>query len=98
MMNEQDIAQKNMELSTEFSRYLFAHPEIEEQIPPEAEILFLPDYDPELREYNRKLGAQLSHKGTSIIFVRIKALRPKVFSRITDIEFVTSETSPDIGA
>ncbi len=36
--NEKEMVKKNIELSTEFSRYLFDHPELEEAIPPDAEI------------------------------------------------------------
>ena len=45
-MNEgKKLIERNIELSAEFSRYLFEHPEIEEQIPMDAEIILLPEFD-----------------------------------------------------
>jgi hypothetical protein len=37
------MIEKNIELSAEFSRFLFEHPELEEKIPLGAEIIFLPE-------------------------------------------------------
>lgn len=48
--------ERNIELSAEFSRYIFEHPEIEEEIPIDTEIILLPEYDKELKEFNLKLG------------------------------------------
>ena len=46
---EKKLIERNIELSTEFIRYLFEHPELEKEIPPGVEIVFLPDFDPELK-------------------------------------------------
>jgi len=46
----------NIELSAEFSRYLFEHPEIEEKIPVDAEIILLPEFNKELKEFNLQMG------------------------------------------
>jgi hypothetical protein len=48
---EKELVEKHIELSSEFSRYVFEHPEIEEKLASEAEIVFVPEYDEELREY-----------------------------------------------
>lgn len=86
MANENDMVTKNIELSAEFSRYLFEHPEIEERIPAEAEIVFLPEFDMELKEYNIRLGKQIEAEGVKVVYVAIKAMRPKTLSRIEYIE------------
>jgi hypothetical protein len=83
---EEELVEKNIELSSEFSRYVFEHPEIEEQLPSEAEIVFVPKYDKELTEYNLSLARDLEAAGTKVIYVRIERLRPKIFSRIEGLE------------
>jgi len=95
MAKEKELIERNIELSTEFSRYIFEHPELETIIPLGAEILFLPDFDPELKNYNLELGKKLEVNGTKIFYVRITRLRPKVFSRIEEIslgENITGRT------
>ena len=53
-----DLAQRNMILSFEFSRYLLEHPEIEVQIPEGASVVLLPEDDPELCEYNKQISGR----------------------------------------
>jgi hypothetical protein len=76
----------NIELSAEFSRYLFEHPEIEERIPVDAEIILLPDFDRELKEYNSQLGRNIENEGGKVFYISIKQIRPKALSRIEKIE------------
>ena len=86
---EQELVERNIELSAEFGRYVFEHPEIEDKLPKEAEIVFVPEYDRELKEYNLSLGRELEAVGTKVIYVRIERLRPKILSRIEGIELET---------
>jgi hypothetical protein len=53
-MKRTKLVQKNLELSFEFTRYLLAHPEMEEKIPKGAQVVLLPDYDERLRRFNLK--------------------------------------------
>jgi 5S rRNA maturation endonuclease (ribonuclease M5) len=76
----------NIELSAEFSRYLFEHPEIEERIPLDAEIILLLDFDRELKEYNSQLGRNIENEGGKVFYISIKQIRPKALSRIEKIE------------
>ena len=41
MSKEKEMIERNIELSAEFSRYIFEHPEIEEKIPLGAEIILV---------------------------------------------------------
>ena len=82
MTKEKEMIERNIELSAEFSRYLFEHPEIEENIPMEAEIILLPEFDQELKKYNLKLGKNVEASGAKVIYVTIKDIRPKTLSRI----------------
>jgi len=86
MNNEKDMVTRNIELSAEFSRYLFEHPQIEDRIPADAEIVFLPEFDQELKEFNICLGKQIEAEGGKVLYVAIKTMRPKTLSRIEDVE------------
>ena len=86
MDKEKEMVKRNIELSAEFSRYLFEHPEIEEKIPIESEIILLPEFDSELKEFNLDLGKQIEAEGGKIVYVSIKEIRPKALSRIEKIE------------
>jgi len=79
------MVQKNIQLSAEFSRYLFEHPEIESLLPRDAEIVLLPDFDAKLRAYNRKLGREMEERGEKVVYVRVGSLRPKTMSRIESV-------------
>ena len=80
------MIERNIELSAEFSRYLFEHPEIEEKIPLDSEIILLPEFDKELKEFNRGLGKNIESEGGKVVFISIKEIRPKTLSRIGKIE------------
>jgi hypothetical protein len=79
------MIERNIELSAEFSRYLFDHPDLEEIVPPDSEIVFLPEFDNDLKSFNLKLGKKLQKSGTPVIYIKIKKLRPKILSRIEGV-------------
>ncbi len=87
MMNKEErYVERNMELSAEFSRYIFEHPEIEEKIPIGTEIILLPEYDKELKEFNLKLGKDMESEGDKVVYIKIMGIRPKALSRIEKVE------------
>ncbi len=86
MTEERTLIERNIELSAEFSRYLFEHPEVEEQLPLGAEVALLPEFDEEIKTYNLSLGKKVEAEGDRVIYVSIKRLRPKALSRIEGIE------------
>lgn len=88
MNKEREMIERNIELSAEFSRYIFDHPEMEEKIPLDAEVILLPEFDKELREFNLQLGKNMENEGQKVIYVSIKEVRPKTLSRIEKIELV----------
>lgn len=90
-MSERNMIERNIELSAEFSRYLFEHPEMEETIPFEAEIVLLPELDKELKEYNLQLGKEMEAEGVNVVYVIIKNMKPKTLSRIGKIELEFQE-------
>jgi hypothetical protein len=86
MIEEKKMVERNIELSAEFSRYLFEHPEIEEKISVDAEVVLLPEFDKELKEFNLQLGKNIEKEGGKVIYVSIKEIRPKKLSRIEKVE------------
>jgi len=82
---EKEMIERNIELSAEFSRYLFDHPDLEESIPSDVEIIFLPEFDSELKSFNLKLGKELQGAGRKVVYVKIEKIRPKIISRIEGV-------------
>jgi hypothetical protein len=85
MSKEKEMIERNIELSAEFSRYLFEHPEIEEKLPMDAEIVLLPEFDGALKEFNFNMGKKIEAGGGKVVYVSIKDIRPKSLSRIENI-------------
>jgi len=84
--SNQEIIQDNIELSAEFSRYLFDNPDLEDLIPPDSEIILLPEFDKELKDFNLQLGKKLEADGNKVAYVKIGKLNPKVLSRIEGVD------------
>jgi len=77
---------KNSELSMEFSKYVLEHPEIDELLTEEKVIVFLPEFDPELKEFNLKMAKDIEEEGGKVLYVRIKQVFPKISSRLVGVE------------
>jgi len=90
MNKERIMIERNIELSAEFSRFLFEHPEMEGKVPVEAEVILLPEFDQELKEFNLQLGKDIEAEGGKVVYISIKEIRPKVLSRIDKIELESS--------
>lgn len=88
MSKEKEMIERNIDLSAEFSRYLFEHPEIEDKIPVDVdvEIILLPGFDKELKEFNLALGKDIEANGGRVVYISIKEIRPKALSRIERVE------------
>lgn len=82
---EPDVVARNMTLSFEFSRYLIDHPEVEAQVPEGACVVLLPEDDPELCEYNRRICEERREAGQPIVYIRLSSLLPEQRSRIAGI-------------
>ena len=84
---EPEMIQQNIEVSSELSRYLFEHAELDKAIPPDAEIILLPEFDTELKDFNLKLGRRLEAAGNKVVYLKIEGIRPQVLSRIEGVSF-----------
>jgi len=82
---EKEMIEKNIELSAEFSRFLFEHPEFGKKIPLGAEIILLPEFDLDLKKFNLELGKKLEANGVKVVYVKIEKLKPKILSRIEGV-------------
>lgn len=75
-MRREDLFKKNHILGIEFDRYVLENPEFLEKIPDGAEIVFLPEDDPELCEENIRLARTHREEGRSIVIIKIERLEP----------------------
>jgi siroheme synthase (precorrin-2 oxidase/ferrochelatase) len=87
-MDEQELFNKNVTLSTEFNKYLIEHPEFVEQIPDGAVVILLPADDPELCEENLRLAEQNRKvddvPDRPVVHVKIERLTPPPPSRLVN--------------
>jgi hypothetical protein len=81
-----DFFMKNNELSIEFSKYVLEHPEMDDVMTEDTVIIFLPEFDPELRGYNMKMGKDIEAEGGKVLYVKLKEISPKVTSRLVGVE------------
>ncbi len=82
-MDKKELFSKNQQLSTEFELYLLEHPELVNQIPDSALIVFVPEYDSELSKINLDIATKNREKGQPIVYVKVQQLRK---SRIDGLE------------
>ena len=82
-MSEKELIEKNINLSIEFSKYIFEHPELEDKIPKEAQVVLLPEYDEELCAYNLMIEQKQREKGQPVVYVKIGKLLAPRLSRVS---------------
>jgi hypothetical protein len=70
----QEIFQRNHQLSTEFDLYMLEHPELAEDIPDSALIVFVPAFDKELARRNRALARKSRRRGQPVVYVQVNRL------------------------
>lgn len=90
-MTEKEFFEKSLILTTEFDRYLLEHPEVAEHVPLNAQIVLLPEDDPEFCQKNREVATAQREPGQPVVYVRIEKLTPQV-SRLVN-PHLTVETA-----
>ena len=73
-MRKEDLFKKNHILGIEFDRYVLENPDFLDKIPDGAEIVFLPEDDPELCEENIRLSRVHREEGRPIVVIKIEKL------------------------
>jgi Family of unknown function (DUF5647) len=82
-MDRKELFARNQQFSTEFELYLLDHPELEKQIPDNALIVLLPNYDPELSKINLEIAAENREESQAVVYVKVNRL---LKSRIDGLE------------
>jgi hypothetical protein len=83
MINPHDFAQKQLELTGEFGKYLFDHPEVDERLPDGAFVYFEVAGEEEFNQYSRSLAERKRREsGTPTVLVRLQGLAPPQGSRL----------------
>ena len=81
-MNKKELFEKNLVLTTEFSRYVIEHPDVAKRIPKDAVVVILPEYDQELAEENLKMANAGREENQPMVLVRVEKLAPVRKSRL----------------
>jgi hypothetical protein len=85
MIDPHEFSKKQFELTAEFGKYVFEHPELDEQLPEGAFVYFEIDGEPEFNQYSRTLAArQRQEEGVPVVVVRVRGLAPPQGSRLID--------------
>lgn len=91
-MTEQELGEKRITFSFEFSRYLMAHPEVADRLPHDAAVVFLVDDEPVFTESERRLAKRLAAEGQSVVAVHVRGLTPPLESRLIEPQVELSPT------
>ena len=70
-MTTHEMFERNQQLSTEFDLYILDHPEVADQIPDGALVVFVPAFDKELSRRNRALARKSRAPGQSVVYVHV---------------------------
>ena len=77
---------RNSELSIEFSKYVLDHPEMDDLLSEETIVIFLPEFDLQLRDFNLKIAKEIESEGGKLLYVKVKQMAHKVSSRLIGVE------------
>ncbi len=78
---------KHSMLVVEFDRYVVEHPEFAAKIPQNAQIVLQIEGDEEYNEWSRQLADRQRETGQTVIYVKVRGLRPAK-SRLIEPEVV----------
>jgi hypothetical protein len=84
VIDRSEFARKQLELTAEFGKFVFAHPEMDDRIPDGAFVFFEIDGEPEFNNYSRELANRQKYEETPLVLVRAKGLVPPQGSRLID--------------
>lgn len=91
MIDPEIFAQRQMELTAEFARYVLDHPDIDDSLPEDAYIYFQVDGQLEFNEYSQQLAQRREFEdGVVAVCVKLKGLAPPQGSRLIDPQIVPS--------
>ena len=70
----------------EFSRYILEHLEMEDILSEDKVVIFLPEFDPELKEFNVRMAKEIEAEGGKVLYIKVKQLSLKIVSRLVGVE------------
>jgi hypothetical protein len=77
MIDPEKFAQRQMELTAEFARYVLDHPEVDDSMPEDAYVYFEVDGQSEFNNYSRQLAQRREREeGVVPVCVKLKGLAP----------------------
>jgi hypothetical protein len=77
-MTKDEIIKKNLDLHTEWMKYVFENPDVIDKIPKGAVLVLLPEDDKELYNENYKVLNESRKTGTPVFVVTLKTPKPQV--------------------
>jgi Family of unknown function (DUF5647) len=87
-MRRQEQTRRNDELFALFMRQVLENPALTRKIPKGAEVIFLPENDPELYEANLELGKSVGEKeGKRIVYIKITLVPQTMTVYVPHLEF-----------
>lgn len=85
MIEPRKFADMQLELTAEFGKFLFDHPDLDDQLPDGAYVFFQIEGEEEFNRYSRELAErQWREAGLPVVLVRAKGLAPPQGSRLID--------------
>lgn len=84
MANEKYFWELQRTLTAEFSKYVLSHPEIDEQIPDNAQIVFHLKGNTDFNVWSEKIGLAQKEPNQPVIIVEIDELAPLLESRLVN--------------
>jgi hypothetical protein len=85
MIDAYEFAQKQLELTAEFGKFVFEHPEMDDQIPNGACVYFEIEGEKEFNRYSQAAAQRRGREeGVPVVRVRVKGLAPPQGSRLID--------------
>jgi hypothetical protein len=93
MIDPEDFARKQIELASEFAKYVLEHPEVDETLSADSFVYFQVEGESELNEYGRKLAQRREREeGMATVCVRVKGLAAPEGSRLIAPRIVSTPT------
>ncbi|MBF8264255.1 MAG: hypothetical protein HW384_119 [Dehalococcoidia bacterium] len=90
-MDREEQFQRNNELFRIFMQEVFDNPSFSVVIPQDAEIIFLPENDPELKEANLALAQEGEAQGKKVLLVKVKLVPETKTVYVPKLELVKAK-------
>lgn len=84
MIQDEHLWEIQRTLSAEFSKYVLSHPEIDEQIPDGAQVVFKLLNDPKFNEWSLEVARSQREADQPAVIVEVEKFMPSVESRLVN--------------